>query len=281
MCNVRFIKDSRMADVRTAAGMQLLAHFLGEQITVLVSIESLLRQSDLPRVARLHPLVMCMLEDSISIRLLGNDARTNQIYVIARALVERCTNYCYLLLCDEKEFTDYVDYSLSKAGRRIDRSIEVHGEVRARISLEDGTVELPLQIQQAIAKFTSDRGREKTRWTNVSLPERAAAVDARVKTSGLFMALLTIYTDASEALHGTLYGSLFHLGVYDYGAAPHDQESLDQHRCTTLSCLYLISGGLLDTLFQVLVVAGETYCSVYAEESKKRFRAVSVQTGLA
>ena len=254
-----------MADVRTA----------------LVSVEPVLRQSDLPRVARLHPLVMSMLEDAISIRLLGNDSRTNQTYVIARALVERCTNYCYLLLCDEREFTDYVDYSLNKAGRRIDRSIVVDGEVKARVGLKDGTVELPPQIQQAIAKFTSERGREKTRWTNVSLPERAAAVEVRVGASGLFMALLAIYADASEALHGTLYGALFHLGVYDYGAVPHDQDSLDQHRHTTLSCLYLMTGGLLDTLFRALAAVGETHCAGYAEESKKRFRTVSFQTGLA
>lgn len=270
-----------MADVRTAAGMQLLARFLDEQIAALVSIEPVLRQSALSRVTRLHPLVICMLEDAISIRLLGNDSRTNQTYVIARALVERCTNYCYLLLCDDREFTDYIDYSLNKAGRRIDRSIEVDGEVKVRVGLKDGTVELPPQVQQAIAKFTSERGREKTRWTNVSLPERAAAVEVRVRASGLFMALLTIYADASEALHGTLYGALFHLGVYDYGAVPHDQESLDQHRYTTLSCLYLMSGGLLDTLFRVLITVGEACCTIYAEESKQRFRAVSVQTGLA
>lgn len=270
-----------MADVRSSAGAQLLADFLDAQILALVSIEPVLKQSEVSRVARLHPLVMCMLEDAISVRILGSDSRTNQTYVIARALVERCTNYCYLLLCNEQEFNDYIDYSLNKAGRRLDRSIEVDGTVKARIGLKDGSVELPPQVQQAIEKFTSERGREKTRWTNVSLPERAAAVEAHVKGSGLFMALLTIYADASEALHGTLYGALFHLGVYDFGAVPHDQESLDQHRYTTLSCLYLMSGGLLDTLFRVLVAIGETYCTVHAEESRKRFRAVSHQTGLA
>lgn len=257
-----------------------LHDFLASRSPLLVRIEPVLRESDLPRVSLLHPLVISMLEDAISIRLIGNDVRTNQTYVIARALVERYTNYCYLLLCDDKEFTDYVDYSLNKAGRRLDRSIEIDGEVKARIGLKDGAVELPSQIQQTIAKLTSDRGREKTRWTNVPLPERAAAVEARVKASGLFMTLLTIYADASEALHGTLYGALFHLGVFDYGAVPHDQQSLDQHRYTTLCCLYLMSGGLLDTMFRVLVDVGETYCTTYAEESKKRFRTVSVQTGL-
>jgi hypothetical protein len=57
-----------------------------------------------------------------------------------------------------------------------------------------------------VAKFTSERGREKTRWTDVSLSGRAAVVDAKVGKTGLFMCLLTVYADASEALHGTLYG---------------------------------------------------------------------------
>ena len=98
---------------------------------------------------------------------------------------------------------DFVDYSLNKAGRRADRAIEVDGDVKVRISMKDSDVEFSEDVRKAISKFTSERGREKTRWTNVSLPERAAAVESRINHSGLFVPLLTIGADASEALHGT------------------------------------------------------------------------------
>jgi hypothetical protein len=76
----------------------------------------------------------------------------------------------------------------------------VHGEKKARVALQNGDYELPPAIDAAVAEFTSKRGREKTRWTAVSFPDRAAVLEAKLGNTGLFMSLLTIYADASEAL---------------------------------------------------------------------------------
>ena len=146
--------------------------------------------------------------------------------------------------------------------------------------LKDESLELPPEIAAAVAKFTSDSGREKTRWTNVSLPNRAAVIEAKLSGTGLFISLLTIYGDASEALHGTLYGAIFHLGAYDVGAVPHDQESLDRHRYTTLSCLYLMAGGTIDTLLSLLLAIGEQSVNEAASASKLRYRQATVECGL-
>lgn len=35
-----------------------------------------------------------------------------------------------------------------------------------------------------------------------------------MESTGLFMTMLMIYGDASEALHGTLYGATFHIVQY-------------------------------------------------------------------
>lgn len=267
-------------DVQSAAGAEALATFLDEQISSLVRLEPKLRHSKLQRVHRLHALFPSMIEDAISIRLLGDASRLNQAYVISRALLERATNYCFLQLCTDQEFSSYVDYSLNKAGRRTDRSIEADGRVQARIALKEGTFELAPEIAAAVAKFTSERGREKTRWTNISLPERAAVVEGKLGGTGLFVSLLTIYADASEALHGTLYGAAFHLGAYDFGAVPHDQKSLDRHRYSTLSCLYLMAGGAFDTTLSLLSAAGEEHSKSFAIASKNRFRRVANECGL-
>jgi Family of unknown function (DUF5677) len=272
-------KAAVVREVQTQEGAALLARFLDEQISSFVQVESLLRDSPLPRVARIHPVLVSIIEDAISIRLLGDASRLNQAYVLSRALLERVTNFCFLQLCTDEEFRDFIDYSLNKAGRRTDRSIEANGQVRARIALKDGALELPPEIRAAVAKFTSERGREKTRWTNVSLPERAAVIEAKLGRSGLFIALLTIYADASEALHGTLYGALFHLGAYDFGSVPHDQEGLDRHRYSTLSCLYLMSGGAMDTLLCLLSSVGEPNTVAVAKSSSLRFKQVSLECG--
>ena len=169
---------------------------------------------------------------------------------------------------------------MNKGGRRIDRSVEADGRVRARIALKDGILTLPPEVSAAIAKFTSERGREKTRWTNTSLPERAAAIEAELGSTGLFVSLLTIYGDASEALHGTLYGAIFHLGAYDFGSAPHDQESLERHTYSTLFCLYLMAGGAINTLLSLLSAVGENHSHIFAVDSSKGFKRTSQECGL-
>lgn len=269
-----------MTDVSKASGAQILGSFLDEQTISLAEVLPLLSNSSLPRINRLFALISSACEDAISIRILGESSRTNQAYIIARALVERTINVCYLLFCTDQEFSDFVDYSINKAGRRADRAIEIDGVVKVRIAMKDSDVEFSEDVRKAIAKFTSERGREKTRWTNVSLPERAAAVESRIRHSGLFLPLLTIYADASEALHGTLYGAAFHLGAYDFGAVPNDQETLDQHRFQTLSFLYLMAGGLIDTLFKALASAGEGSCVLRSTASITKFRKVAKLCGL-
>lgn len=266
--------------IGTHAGSQILAQFLDSQIKRLVENLSAINQSGQPRVARLYAIYSAIIEDAISVRLLCENARTNQAYIISRALLERLTNFCFLQLCTDAEFSNYVDYSLNKAGRSLDRSIEANGQVKVRIALNGGDYEIPPEISSAIAKFTSERGREKTRWTNVSLPDRAAVIEAKLGNTGLFMSLLTIYADASEALHGTLYGAAFHLGTYE-ASPPHDQAGLDQHRHQTLSALYLMAGGSIGTLFALLASLGDGPFDAVAQASENAFKEAVIATGLA
>ncbi|MBI3350812.1 MAG: hypothetical protein HY020_26895 [Burkholderiales bacterium] len=257
-----------------------MADFLDSQIRRLVESVNAVNASELPRVARLLPLYSAIIEDAISIRILCENARINQAYIISRALLERMANFCFLQLCTNPEFSDYIDYSLNKAGRSLDRAIEANGHVKARISLNGGDFELPSEINAAIAKFTSERGREKTRWTSVSLPDRVAVIEAKLGSTGLFMSLLTIYADASEALHGTLYGAAFHLGTYQ-PSPPHDQQSLEQHLHQTRSALYLMAGGGIDTLFALLASLGDSHFKNVALASKEAFKDSAIATGLA
>ena len=269
-----------MTIVNTSAGAYLLAQFLDGQVKLLVDNASAIHQSNELRVSRLYAIYAAIIEDAISIRLLCENGRTNQAYIVSRALLERVTNFCFLQLCTDAEFSDYVDYSLNKAGRSFDRSIEVNGQVKARISLRGGDFTLPPEVCAAIAKFTSERGREKTRWTNVSLPDRAAVIEAKLGNTGLFMSLLAIYADASEALHGTLYGAVFHLGAYE-ALPPHDQASLDQHRYQTLSALSLMAGASIDTLFAVLASLANSPFDAVSVSSKIAFKKSATATGLA
>lgn len=269
-----------MTIINTHAGSKILALFLDGQVKLLVENVSAINQSNQSRISHLYAIYSAIIEDAISIRLLCENGRTNQAYIISRALIERVTNFCFLQLCTDAEFSDYLDYSLNKAGRSLDQSIEANGQVKARLALNEGDFELPPEIRAAIAKFTSERGREKTRWTNVPLPERAAVIEAKLGNTGLFMSLLTIYANASEALHGTIYGAVFHLGAYE-AKPPHDQVSLDYHFHQTLSTLYVMAGASIDTLFGLLASLGDEAFDAVAQASKNAFKEAAIATGLA
>lgn len=128
-----------METVVTPEGTQRIATFLDEQIRALIALEPAVRESSNARVVKLYPVYAAIIEDAISIRLVGADSRTNQAYILARALLERLINFCFLQVSTEQEYKHYLDYTANKVGRRLDRSIEVNGEVRARIALMEGT----------------------------------------------------------------------------------------------------------------------------------------------
>lgn len=269
-----------MTDIHTSDGAKILAGFLNEQVVQMVNAESMVSQSEIYKLSKLHALYASIIEDATSIRLLGDFSKLNQAYIISRALLERITNFCFLQFCTDEEFSNYVDYALNKAGRRLDRSISAQGKERARVALNGGDFELPPEIAAAVAKFTGKKGGEHTRWSKVRLEDRAAVIEAKLGGTGLFMSLLSIYADASEALHGTLYGAVFHLGAFDVGSVPHDQASLDRHRYGTLSSLYLMAGGAIHTLFSVLKEVDEPKFGKVAKESDDRFKKVAILTNL-
>ena len=272
--------EEDIAQVDTDKGASILANFLDQMITLMVNNEEKLKRSSNSRISDIHPLYASILEDCISIRLLGEDSRLNQCYIISRALLERLINYCYLQVCSQEEFDDFISYSKNKAARRLSRSIESGGETKAKVEFAGGQYTLSKEMEEAVQQFTSQKGKEITRWTKLSLPDRATVVEQKAEKTSLFMHLLIIYSDASEALHGTIYGSLFHLGAYDLGSIPSDQASLDKHRYSTLSALYLFSGSAIDTMFSFMYQTGNKELAETASASNNEFKTASIKSGL-
>lgn len=89
-----------------------------------------------------------------------------------------------------------------------------------------------------------------------------------------------IYGDASEALHGTLYGALFHLGTFSPGSIPSDQESLDQHRNNTLSFLYFMGSAAIGVLLFCLKENRVELSEAYTK-ADSLFKEAAEDSGLA
>ncbi|MBQ4862854.1 hypothetical protein J8L98_14300 [Pseudoalteromonas sp. MMG013] len=270
---------SKFKDMETEEGMLLWRECFQNHINILAKCERLVRESNSKRAIKLYPLFSAIIEDSISLDLLATNSRVNQCYIISRALLERVINLSYLLYAPDDEYNSFVDYTKNKAARSLSRKIEIEGQKKVSLEFSNDAYELPQDYKDAVDRFTSAKGREIPRWTKLSIDKRADFLD---KKSGknLLMHVLMIYGDASEALHGTLYGALFHYGLYNPSARPKDKSDFDREKYNTLSFLYLMGSGAIGTLLFCLKENGVEVNESYLE-SKLVFNNASEESGLA
>jgi hypothetical protein len=154
-----------------------------------------------------------------AIHTLAKNGYTTDVYVVLRALLERVVTLFYLMAASEDEFNAYIQYSIQKTYRHIDRSLTIGQKTMSvkfsgKINLDEHPT-----LKEAVSRFTSERGRPKTRWSNTSIEEKLRIVEASkiVSTDSLMFNILSFYDDCSEASHATLYGCTFHTGLFEPG----------------------------------------------------------------
>jgi hypothetical protein len=201
------------------------------------------------------PLLVGIASNAIAILRLARQNFGNEVYPLLRTLIERTLTFYYLQCCDEVELENYVDYSKQKALRKLHREIRINEKVfRLKYSGSIDLTQYP-DLEKALAKFTSQKSkREITRWSPKTLNEKLQIVDhAGIVDVTLLMILLeTTYDDASEVLHGTLYGCLFFLGAFTPGPPPRDAEEIRKHYRSDLSAIFFLVHFLLIDLNEYL-----------------------------
>lgn len=265
--------------METEEGMLLWKECFRKHIELLTTYEISVRECQNERAIKLYPIFTSIIEDSISLDILATNSRLNQCYIISRALLERVINFCYLLYSPEDEYESFVTYTKNKAARGLSRKIEIGGQKKVSLEFSGGEYELPQDYRDAVERFTSENGREIPRWTKFNIEKRAIFLDEK-SGRNLLLHVLMIYGDASEALHGTLYGALFHLGIFSPGSIPKDQESLDQHRNNTLSFLYFMGSAAIGVLLFCLKENRVELSEAYAK-ADSLFKDAAEESGLA
>jgi len=206
------------------------------------------------RVEPLYLLLYSMHDTASSIGMLSVNQKINESYMLARALVEKIINYIYLLFCDEEEYERYLSYTKQKGYRNLKKDIKV-GELIAELKWSgDFNLNNAPELKRAVELFTSEKKRKPiTRWRNLKIEEM---LDSIAKRSGLnikmlMLAMLAIYDDASEALHGTLYGTIFYIGLFSGGSLKTKGEIISSVH-GQLSLLYMALGGCIDSLLEAV-----------------------------
>lgn len=200
------------------------------------------------------PLALGISSNAIAIVKLAKENYGNEIYPIARSLIERLITLYYIQSCDELELNNYIDYSKQKTFRKFNRSLTINDK---RFSIkripEINLLEFP-ELKAAVDKFTSFKKQKQiTRWSKLSLEKKLSVIDfsGEINITLIMMALAVIYDDASEAIHGTLYGCTFHLGAYD-GEGNKDAEEIIKKHIESLTMIFYFLGSLLADLNQYI-----------------------------
>jgi hypothetical protein len=256
-----------------------LFHYYGKQTNLLQELYKYqfdeLKTRPNERVDSLYLLLFSMHDTAEAVSILVANQKINEAYMMARALLERIINYMFLLYCDEEDYKKYLLYTKQKSYRNLTRNIRV-GQLIAelkwggKLSLENDP-----ELQRAIDLFTSKKGRTITRWRGKSLLEMLDILGQKtdIDIKPLMLGLLAIYDDASEALHGTLYGTIFQIGLFTRGNLKTKRQIISSVH-GQLSMLFLALGACIDSL--TLAVHKIFPIQAIRSKSKENFRALEV-----
>lgn len=229
--------------------------FFNDQLSLLEKLYQYqftnLKHLDSTRIGNIYLLLFSIWNTGKSIDLLVRYKHVNESYILGRSFLERLITYTYLIFCDEEEYLRYLAYTKQKQYRVLNRKF-VAGDSEAILKWS-GSIDLKKypDLKQAVDIFTSEKGKPKTRWTSQTLSKMLQSIASKgaIEISYLMLAILWIYDDASEALHGTLYGSIFHIGLFQ-GRIPSSKEELNQELNKRFSALLLSLGTCMHTLIQ-------------------------------
>lgn len=171
-------------------------------------------------------------------------------YLISRSFFEKCVNYCYLNVCDKEEYENQLSWSLQKRIRALYTKKKAYKNIDEEIPLPD--ISELLKYDYHLGKFTGKKGGEKPNWTKLSLYDRINYIKNEVDIfthETYLLAMNVIYENASESIHGTIYGATFHTGIL-YGIKETSEESMQ--RLVVLGTeLFCFLGFLINGLIEV------------------------------
>lgn len=207
------------------------------------------------RTRELKSFLGAIVSTGVAISRLAQEDLLNECTMLGRAFFERSINFSCLLLCDEQKFKEYHEHFIQKAYRKLNREFKA-GNTKMGIKF-NGEIDLnsDSQLKEAVEKY-SKNGREVKDFLRLKIPEK---LDLIRNLSGTDIAFFlhyqaVFYEDGSEAMHGSFYGAVFHLGVAQPGFDPADVDSANIHLQKMLA-LFLLDIGTI--IHQLLVIIGK------------------------
>lgn len=197
---------------------------------------------------------------------------------IARAVVEGCINATYILATGKASVDNAIAHAVSKSYKNLNKSTG-SGNYEITIKSNQGLT-FDESVQKQIDDFTTKKGFTKN-WTDLSVPQRIMKIEEAFgseQSIELNGAYFLVYSDASEVIHGSYYGSLLSSGRTFFCDSPKNiEEQIKVHEkhieCAYLSSIMSLSGLLYSFSknfnFKILQVKLDQNMKVLAELVKR------------
>lgn len=241
----------------------------------LLIFKGLLESPLSPRGAELKVLVasICTTGGAISQLEKHPEYFFTESTMLARAFIEKTVNLCYLMLCDDSQFKKYFSHVYYRAYHNWERE-KYAGEKKVGLRyLGKSILRNHLKVSAALQEFSETDHRHK--WSKLNIDEKVTFIGAHsdVAIEFFLMNTLTIYSDASEALHGSLYGCTFHIGASDPGLAQHNPEAVTESVYKKTALLIAQVSSMLDETIKLM--SGKD-----SQQSKKSNEVLKVTLGI-
>jgi hypothetical protein len=247
------------------------------QLILLANTRQAIKENSNMDVA-IHALIYSAICSGESLSLLAKRTHFRDCYILGRTFFETLLNVVFILSKGQDTTIRAHRHATQKTYRNLTRELEI-GSIKISISIPE-LKEPDTELEIALKEFTGKKGREITSWTEESVTERIKSIEQKYgsKIAGDFQfALFGIYRNASELIHGTLFGALFSIGYTERATFFSSQEDYDQFRRSHISMILLLLSGVIAATIEIL--AQEIEIVEIAQESKNLIDAAVKQYG--
>ncbi|RYU90840.1 hypothetical protein EWM62_09365 [Mucilaginibacter terrigena] len=185
------------------------------------------------------------------------DSFASETVMLARSFMEKLTNFCYANICDEQEYRAFILHPVYKQFHNMglpDMGADPYlwkDNFEACKRRQEQLKKIDI-VKEALTIFSETKS--NLNWTKRTMAQR---IDAIEKYGKLFDMLFVLskyhyYSDASEALHGSLYGCTLNIGAFEPGFNPTNQKALEKRSLKDTTCVLLHLGMMLHECFKLI-----------------------------
>lgn len=212
-------------------------------------------------------LLMSCTQTGAALLQLANqtDSFTSEAIMLSRSFMEKITNFCYVSICDEKEYRAFLlhpiykhyhnicslkDEDLCLGTKSINKNLLLE-KINERKTKQEKLKKDPI-IKEALELFSETNPNKP--WTKKTLNQRIKVIEKWGKLLDVFFTLskLEYYSDASEALHGSLYGCSYSVGGFNPDFDLNKEGELDKKLYIDSACNLLRLGMLIHETFTLI-----------------------------